>query len=53
MIKSNERRKQIMLKFIIIVLLLTVLFRQRHRIYKMIKCAVRACAAYFDAWKKE
>jgi hypothetical protein len=48
----KERRKLIM-KFIFTVLLLTVLYRQRYRIYKMIKCLVCACAAYYDAWKTE
>lgn len=41
------------MKFIITVLLLTVLYRQRHRIFKMIKCFIYACAAYCDAWKTE
>lgn len=41
------------MKFIFTILLLTVLYRQRYRIYKMIKCMVCACAAYYDAWKTE
>ena len=41
------------MKFIFTVLLLMVLYRQRYRIYKMIRCMIRACAAYYDAWKIE
>ena len=41
------------MKFILILLLLTVLYRQRYRIYKMLKCMICACAADYDAWKTE
>ena len=41
------------MKVIFTVPLLTVLYRQRYRIYKMLKCMICACAAYYDAWKTE
>ena len=41
------------MKLIFTVLLLAVLYSQRHRIIKMIKCMVYACVAFYDAWKTE
>ncbi len=41
------------MKFIFTVLLLTVIYRQRYCIYKMIKCMIYASAAYYAAWKTE
>lgn len=41
------------MKVIFTVLLLTVLYRQRYRICKMIRCTICACAAYYDAWTTE